>query len=40
MCGKLLHAIQVPALTFGIVAVEPETLIAEPEFRVMDADPS
>jgi hypothetical protein len=38
MRGKLLQAIQVPAFTFGIIAVEPKTLIAEPEFRVMDAD--
>jgi hypothetical protein len=39
MRGKLLQAIQAPAFTFGIVAVEPETLIAGPEVRVMDADP-
>jgi len=39
MRGRLLQAIQVPAFTFGIVAVEPETLIAWPEFRVIETDP-
>ena len=38
--GKLLQAIQVPAFTLGIMAVEPETLIARPGFRVMETDPS